>query len=92
MYAHAPKCKKPRFIMKQGFYYNSSLNKSRQRPTLPHSFPCSTIGSEELNFRVRDGIGCYLFDIATGNFWIASLLAESAFAIPIPGASASMLP
>src|ERR1700689_1395405 len=41
--------------------------KSRQRPTLPHGFPCSTIGSEELNFRVRDGIGCGLFDVATGN-------------------------
>ena len=37
----------------------------RQRPTLPHSFPCSTIGAEELNFRVRDGNGCCLFAIAT---------------------------
>ena len=41
--------------------------KSRRRPTLPHGFPCSTIGSEELNFRVRDGIGCGLFEITTGN-------------------------
>ena len=30
----------------------------RQRPTLPHSFPCSTIGPAGLNFRVRDGNGC----------------------------------
>ncbi len=37
----------------------------RRRPTLPHSFPCSTIGAEELNFRVRDGNGCGLFAIAT---------------------------
>ena len=37
----------------------------RQRPTLPHSFPCSTIGAEELNFRVRDGNGCCLSAIAT---------------------------
>ena len=37
----------------------------RQRPTLPHSHPCSTIGAEELNFRVRDGNGCFLFAIAT---------------------------
>ena len=37
----------------------------RRRPTLPHSFPCSTIGAEELNFRVRDGNGCCLFAIAT---------------------------
>lgn len=42
--------------------------KSRRRPTLPHGYPCSTIGSEELNFRVRDGIGCGLFEITTGNF------------------------
>ena len=42
---------------------------TRQRPTLPHGCPCSTIGSEELDFRVRDGIGYGLFDIATGNRW-----------------------
>src|ERR1051326_8198787 len=30
----------------------------RRRPTLPHSFPCSTIGPAGLNFRVRDGNGC----------------------------------
>ena len=41
--------------------------KSRRRPTLPHGYPCSTIGSEELNFRVRDGIGGGLFEITTGN-------------------------
>src|SRR5215831_12384463 len=29
-------------------------------PTLPHSYPCSTIGAEELNFRVRDGNGWVL--------------------------------
>ena len=28
-----------------------------QRPTLPHSHPCSTIGAVRLNFRVRDGNG-----------------------------------
>ena len=37
----------------------------RRRPTLPHGLPCSTIGAEELNFRVRDGNGCDLFAIAT---------------------------
>ena len=37
----------------------------RRRPTLPHSLPCSTIGAKELNFRVRDGNGCFLFAIAT---------------------------
>ena len=41
--------------------------KIRRRPTLPPSFPGSTIGAEELNFRVRDGNGCYLLAIATEN-------------------------
>ena len=41
------------------------LKKFRRRPTLPHSCPCSTIGAEELNFRVRDGNGCCLFAITT---------------------------
>jgi hypothetical protein len=40
---------------------------SRQRPTLPHSFPCSTIGSEGLNGRVRNGNGWNPLDMATGN-------------------------
>ena len=41
--------------------------KFRRRPTLPHSCPCSTIGAEGLNFRVRDGNGCLPFAIATEN-------------------------
>ncbi len=28
-----------------------------QRPTLPHTRACSTIGAERLNFRVRNGNG-----------------------------------
>ena len=64
------KKKKPRTVLSiRGFG-----KKSRQRPTLPHGFPCSTIGSEELNFRVRDGIGCGLFEITTGNLWVSSVL------------------
>jgi hypothetical protein len=39
----------------------------RQRPTLPHTRACSTIGAEELNFRVRNGNGCCLFAMATEN-------------------------
>jgi hypothetical protein len=31
----------------------------RRRPTLPHGPPCSTIGAEGLNFRVRNGTGCF---------------------------------
>ena len=30
----------------------------------------STIGSEGSKHRVRDGIGCGLFEITTGNFWV----------------------
>ena len=43
-----------------------------RRPTLPHSRPCSTIGPGGLNFRVRDGIGCGLFDVAAGNLGSSS--------------------
>jgi hypothetical protein len=39
----------------------------RRRPTLPPSHPGSTIGAEELNFRVRNGNGCILPAIATEN-------------------------
>ena len=42
----------------------SISKKPWQRPTLPQSLPCSTIGPEGLYFRVRDGNGCYPFGIA----------------------------
>ena len=35
----------------------------RQRPTLPRGPPRSTIGAEGLNFRVRNGTGCFPFAI-----------------------------
>ena len=35
----------------------------RRRPTLPRSPPRSTIGAEGLNFRVRNGTGCFPFAI-----------------------------
>src|SRR2546426_3080447 len=38
---------------------------SRQRPTLPPSHPGSTIGAGGLNFRVRDGTGCFPSAMAT---------------------------
>lgn len=38
-----------------------------QRPTLPYSYPYSTIGPEELNFRVRNGNGCGLLGMTTGS-------------------------
>ena len=51
-------------------YATPALKKFRRRPTLPHSCPCSTIGAERLNFRVRDGNGCLPFAIATENLMI----------------------
>jgi hypothetical protein len=45
----------------EGFFMtviSSNIRKNRHRPALPHSEPCSTIGDEGLNFRVRDGNGC----------------------------------
>src|SRR4051794_25329636 len=39
---------------------------SRRRPTLPGSFPPSTIGAERLNDSVRNGKRCVPLAIATG--------------------------
>lgn len=39
---------------------------SRQRPTLPQSRLCSTIGGRGLNFRVRNGNGCDPSPVTTG--------------------------
>src|SRR3954462_4327772 len=41
-------------------------NYSRQRPTLPHTCACSTIGGIRLNFRVRNGNGCDPDPMTTG--------------------------
>ena len=51
-----------RSMIRRGF-----MKSSRQRPALPCSFPHSTIGAEELNFRVRNGYGCGLSAITAGN-------------------------
>ena len=51
--------KKPR-----SFLLGSEIN-PRRRPTLPHSYPCSTIGAEGLNCRVRNGNGCFPLAMAT---------------------------
>src|SRR5262245_38523202 len=39
----------------------------RRCPTLPRGLPRSTIGAGGLNFRVRDGTGCFPFAVAAGN-------------------------
>jgi hypothetical protein len=45
------KAEKATLLSQRGLYL------CRQRPTLPHTFACSTIGPAGLNFRVRDGNG-----------------------------------
>ncbi len=42
--------------------------KSWQRPTLPHSYPCSTIGDERLNCCVRNGNRCFPLSITTRTY------------------------
>src|SRR5437763_17172093 len=49
--ARPPEKGKGQSISQTGLYL------CRQRPTLPHTFACSTIGPAGLNFRVRDGNG-----------------------------------
>jgi hypothetical protein len=44
----------------------SRYKKTRQRPTLPLSCPSSTIGTSGLNFRVRNGNGCFPAVMVTG--------------------------
>ena len=50
----------------KNLFFGGLLIYPRQRPTLPQSHPCSTIGAGELNYRVRDGNGCDLSAIVTG--------------------------
>src|SRR5882672_3789245 len=51
--------KKPPQLGEASIYLTGRL------PTLPHSCPCSTIGAEELNCRVRDGNGWVLLAMVT---------------------------
>ena len=41
----------------------------RRCPALPRGLPRSTIGAEGLNFRVRDGTGCFPFAMAAATLW-----------------------
>src|SRR5664280_298089 len=52
---------------KGSMLFTWSLYLCRRRPTLPHTFACSTIGPAGLNFRVRDGNGCFPRGKITGN-------------------------
>ena len=43
-----------------------NIEKTRQLPTLPPSYLGSTIGTKGLNFRVRNGNGCFPFVMIAG--------------------------
>src|SRR5690606_1022037 len=45
---------------------------ARRRPTLARGRPLTTIGAEKLNFRVRDGNGCFLLAIIAGLYELVS--------------------
>src|ERR1700679_562340 len=48
----------------------ASLQRNARRcPTLPRGLPRSTIGAEGLNFRVRDGTGCFPLAMAAATLW-----------------------
>src|SRR6476661_1820981 len=49
-----------------------ALKNVRRRPTLPQPLGCSTIGAERLNFRVRDGTGCFPFAMAAVTLAVTS--------------------
>ena len=53
----------------------------RRCPALPRGLPRSTIGAEELNFRVRNGTGCFPFAIAAGNSIKLSAREHSSFCL-----------
>ena len=44
-------------------------NGARRCPTLPRGLPRSTIGAGGLNFRVRNGSGCFPFAVAAATLW-----------------------
>jgi hypothetical protein len=58
----------------------------RRRPTLPRSLPRSTIGAEGLNFRVRNGTGCFPFAMATETLWRCDPQASRKTSSPRPTA------
>ncbi len=49
------------------------VGKTRRRPTLPGGLPPSTIGAGGLNYRVRNGNGCFPTAMATGNLWLKEI-------------------
>ena len=57
--------------MKSPQLLSGAFNKTGNVLLFHTGLPCSTIGAIELNFRVRNGIGCDLYAIVTGNdLWV----------------------
>src|SRR5205809_5014286 len=63
----------------------------RRRPTLPPRFQGSTIGAGGLNFRVRNGTGCFPSAIAAETAWECELRANPGPVNPIASASKSQV-
>ena len=58
-------------------FSHDGLYLCRQRPTLPHTFACSTIGPAGLNFRVRDGNGWFPRGKITDNLIMRAYLQRT---------------
>ena len=56
----------------------------RRRPSLPHGPPCSTIGAEKLNFRVRNGAGCFPLAMITETLWRCGSWMDSITRVDVP--------
>jgi hypothetical protein len=69
--ATPPECQIHRKRIEGRYQHGSDPQREdvRRRPTLPRGPPRSTIGAEGLNFRVRNGTGCFPFAMATETLW-----------------------
>ena len=74
--ATPPECQIHRKRIEGRYQHGSDPQREdvRRRPTLPRGPPRSTIGAEELNFRVRNGTGCFPFAMATETLWRCQVL------------------
>ena len=57
----------------------------RRCPALPRGLPRSTIGAEGLNFRVRDGTGCFPLAMAAATLWNCQPWLPAVFREPHSG-------
>jgi hypothetical protein len=78
--ATPPECQIHRKRVEGRYQHGSDPQREdvRRRPTLPRGPPRSTIGAEGLNFRVRNGTGCFPFAMATETLWRCQVLRLNA--------------